>query len=165
MIYYRSPREAHTSGLSLAQARMVTGSALVAYPLGGFVRLCAPSTGQSTIASVVGFGLMVGAMMIAVALLGSRFQRITAEQSMLLDEWEMALRGRAIEMAYFAFTALILIGIAYWGIAGSIGGWLPTNYEEYGALFWGVFLYAAILPTGILVWQIDSRDDAAGDDR
>ena len=52
-------------------------------------------------------------------------------------------------------VVLALCGVIYAAIASDKGGWVPTNFDEYNGLFWGVFLYAFTLPTACLAWRLD----------
>ena len=61
--------------------------------------------------------------------------------------------------AYLTFTALFLAAIAYAGVASDMGWWVPHSYENWNALFWGVMLYSALLPTAFLAWSMPEERD------
>jgi hypothetical protein len=85
----------------------------------------------------------------------SSIQRIVGEEVKALDEFELRLRGRAMGLAYAIFTGLALVSVLYSAIAADKGFWFPSTYDEFNGVFWGVFLYAAVLPAAILSWLVD----------
>lgn len=150
MIFYRSdkgPRD-----LSLQMVRALSAATLLAYPAGALTMALGPDTAATLIA---GSTLLVLSLISFTFLAGSSIQRIVAEEEKVLDEFERRLRGRAINRSYATFTALALLAVIYAAIASDKGGWVPSTYEEFNGLFWGVFLYAAVLPTAILSWNLE----------
>lgn len=91
--------------------------------------------------------------------MGSRLQRIVAEQSEQLDEMEMQLRHRALSWSYSVLSGGVLLLVIYGAIAADFGGWVPTTYDEWNGLFWGLFLYVTLLPTARLAWTMDPGGD------
>lgn len=158
MIYARSSRNPRGLELPPLGARAVSGLALAAYPAGALTLRFAPDTLAS---SAIGFGLVLVALVMAALLSGSAIQRIASEEPSRLDEFELALRRRALSFSYACFTALVLLAILYAGIASDTGGWLPSTFDEFNGLFWGVFLYATVLPSAFLAWTIDRGEQAA----
>jgi hypothetical protein len=73
----------------------------------------------------------------------------------VLDEYELRLRGRALSASYATFAALALSLVLYAAIASDKGLWFPDSYEEYNGVFWGLFLYASVLPTTLLSWMVE----------
>lgn len=151
MIFYRS--NDGTRDLSVRIVRTCSAVSLIAYPAGALLLALGPETVS---ASVVGYGLIVLALFTFVPLVGSSLQRIVAEEVKALDEFELRLRGRALGLAYAAFTALALVCVMYAAVASDKGGWFPDSYEEFNGIFWGIFLYASVLPTAILSWIVDA---------
>lgn len=154
MIFYRSPTQNRDIGRGLART-LSTGS-LIAYPVGAFILEFGDGLGST----LLGFGLICVALACVFAMAGSTIQRIVGEEAGKLDEYELKLRFRAIQAAYAAMTSIVLILIIYAAIASDNGWWAPTSYDEFNGLFWGVFLYATMLPSAFLAWQIDPADAA-----
>ena len=158
MIFYRSSKQADGKGVGIETARLLCAASLALYPAGAIVHGFG-----SPLAKILGLVLILLSILAAVPLLGSRFQRVIAEEAHRLDEFEMQLRLRANNSAYGMFAGLVLSGVIYAAIASDFGWWLPSSYDEYNGLFWGVFLYATLLPTTFLVWRADGlTDDESG---
>lgn len=154
MIFYRSPASQET-GPSLAKLRSFITVALLAYPAGCLVMLIGPLPFNR----LIGLGLIAIALFSAVPVIGSRMQRIVGDEPKQLDEMELQLREKAMTKAYSVFTALFLAAIAYAGVASDIGWWQPSGFENWNAIFWGVFLYAVLLPTAFLTWTMPEERD------
>jgi hypothetical protein len=88
-------------------------------------------------------------------LIGSSLQRIVGENAKVLDEYELRLRGRAMSASYATFTGLALVLVLYASIASDKGLWVPAGYEQFSGVFWGIFLYASVLPTAVLSWIVE----------
>ena len=65
------------------------------------------------------------------------------------------MRGRALSAAYVTFSVLVLLLVLYAAIATDKGFWVPTTYESFNGLFWGVYLYSAVLPVAVLSWIVE----------
>jgi hypothetical protein len=103
----------------------------------------------------VGYGLILLALCAYAPLIGTSLQRIVGEETKLLDEYELRLRGRALSASYTAFSVLVLLLVVYAAVASDTGLWVPTSYDAFNGLFWGVFLYASVLPTALLSWMVE----------
>lgn len=151
MIYYRSG--GGSRDMSIGACRTLSLLSLLAYPAGALLL----ALGDNTLPEVIGgYGLIVIALICATPLLGSSLQRIVAEEPKQLDEYELQLRSKAMYAAYAGFTLLALLAVIYAAIASDKGGWVPSSYDEFNGLFWGIILYAAVLPAALLSWQVDS---------
>ncbi len=150
MIFYRS--NASASKLPVGAARALSLFALAAYPAGA---LMLDFSDKSLPASMGGYALILSALICVAVLVKSSLQRIVAEQPSKIDEYELQLRSRAMNLSYGGFTALALVAIIYAAIASDHGGWVPTNYDQFNGLFWGVFLYAVVMPVAVLSWMVD----------
>lgn len=150
MIFYRSNHGSRD--LTVPTVRTLSGLSLAAYPAGALVLALGPDT---LVATLFGYTLILVALGVAAPLIGSSIQRIVGEEVRVLDEFEMRLRGRALSASYATFTGLGLLLVLYAAIASDVGGWLPDSYDEFNGVFWGVFLYASLLPTAILSWMVD----------
>lgn len=163
MMYYRSKKSA--AGPSLTATRALCAVALAGYPVGCLLLLLRSGTSEPALSlTVAGLGLILLSIVAVAPVVGSRYQRITAEQASELDEFELKLRQYALGKAYQVFTAGVLAGIVYFAIAADAGAWVPRSYEEFNALFWGVFLYACLLPATLLVWSSYGRLVGATDE-
>jgi hypothetical protein len=88
-------------------------------------------------------------------LIGTSLQRIVGEETKRLDEYELRLRGRALSASYAALSIVALVLVIYAAIASDKGFWVPSGYDAFNGLFWGVFLYASVIPTAVLSWMVD----------
>jgi ABC-type branched-subunit amino acid transport system permease subunit len=158
MIYARSNGNPRGLEFPATAARAVSTAALVGYPAGALILRFTPDTLAS---SAIGYGLILFALVMTALLSGSSVQRITSEEPSKLDEFELAQRHRALGFSYACFTALTLLAVLYAGIATDAGGWVPSTYEEFNGLFWGVFLYATVLPSAFLAWTAPADEQAA----
>lgn len=150
MLFYRS--NAGASKLSVGSARALSLFPLAAYPAGALIL---DLSNESLSSSLGGYGLILSALICTAALVKSSLQRIVAEQPSKLDEYELQLRSRAMNLSYGGFTALALVAVVYAAIASDHGGWIPVNYDQFNGLFWGVFLYAVVMPVAVLSWMVD----------
>ena len=150
MLYMRAangPRDR-----SVAVVRICTATSLIAYPCGALLLALGPDTLTT---KLVGYGLILLALSAYAPLIGTSLQRIVGEETKLLDEYELRLRGRALSASYTALTVLVLLLVIYAAIASGKGFWVPTSYDAFNGLFWGVFLYASVLPTALLSWMVE----------
>jgi hypothetical protein len=150
MIFYRSnqgPRE-----LSVPMVRMFSMLSLLSYPAGALTLALGADTAATSIA---GYGLILLARVSYAPLIGTSIQRIVGEELKVLDEYELRLRGRALSLSYATFTGLALLAVVYAAIASDTGGWFPDSYEAFNGVFWGIFLYASVLPTAVLSWMVE----------
>lgn len=154
MIYYRSKPGSREA--SVPAVRALTLAALAAYPIGALT--LAWTDGPA--GAIVGFGLIVAALACVAAISSTSIQRIVGELPQQLDEYELKLRARAMSAAYTGLSTLILLAVIYLAVGSDFGLWVPDSYEEFNGLFWGAFLYATILPSAFLAWQIDAADAA-----
>ena len=152
MLYYRS----RTGGrdISRATARTISAASLLLYPAGALI----VNFSHSPAGSVGGYALVLASLVCVATLMASSIQRIVGEQVDRLDEYELKLRSRAVGSAYACLAALALLAIIYCALASDRGGWVPSTYGEFNGLFWGTFLYASMLPSLFLAWQIDASD-------
>ena len=158
MIYARTDSDPKGLQLSRGAVRAISTAALAGYPAGALTLRFAP---ESLANSLVGYSLILLALVMTALLSGSSVQRIASEERSKLDEYELALRNRALGFCYACFTGLTLLAVLYAGIASDAGGWVPTSYEEFNGLFWGVFLYATVLPSAFLAWTAGPDELAA----
>ena len=157
MLYYRL--ESGGRDLSRAAGRAISLVSLVSYPVGASL----VGFGDSLETSIAGYALITLALVCVAVMTGSTLQRIVGEQVDRLDEYEIKLRSRAVGAAYVCLSTLLLLAILYSAIASDKGGWVPATYAEFNGIFWGVFLYATMLPSACLAWQIDASDALAQD--
>ena len=150
MLFYRS--KSGPSRLTVPAALALSALALAAYPVGA---LMVDHAQHSALISLAGYALVAAALFAAVPLAGSSLQRIVAEVPSKLDEYELQLRARAMNGSYSGFTALVLAGVMYAGLASDHGGWIPATYEQFNGLFRGVFLYAVVTPVAVMSWLVD----------
>ena len=152
MLFYRA--RTGSKDIPLPLVRTLSSLALTAYPLGALTLALGRG---GAIGALIGYGLILAALVAATALIGSSVQRIVGEQPERLDEYELLLRQRAMSLSYVCFTVLVLLIVIYGAIAAEKGFWLPRTYGEFNGLFWGVFLYASLLPTSVLAWTLEAE--------
>jgi hypothetical protein len=125
---------------------------LIAYPCGALLLALGPDTLPT---KLVGYGLILLALCAYAPIIGTSLQRIVGEETKQLDEYELRLRGRALSASYTAFSTFALALVIYAAIAADKGFWVPNSYEAFNGLFWGIFLYASVLPTALLSWMVE----------
>jgi len=150
MLYVRS--EKGPRDVSVTTTRIISAISLIAYPCGALVNALGPDTLPS---KLLGYGLIFAALISYAPLIGTSLQRIVGEEVKLLDEYELRLRGRALGACYTGFAMLTLLLVLYAAIASDKGFWLPTTYDHFNGVFWGIFLYASVLPTALLSWIVE----------
>jgi hypothetical protein len=150
MIFYRSAQGSRD--VSIPLVRTLSTTSLVAYPAGALLLALGP---DALATSLAGYGLILLALIAYAPLTGSSVQRIVGEETKLLDEYELRLRGRALSASYATFTGLALLLVLYAAIASDKGLWVPDGYEAFNGVFWGIFLYASVLPTALLSWMVE----------
>lgn len=150
MLYVRSQQGSRD--VSVAMARICSVVSLVAYPTGALLLALGPDALSTKLA---GYALILLALIAYAPLIGTSLQRIVGEDAKLLDEYELRLRGRALSASYAAFAALILLLVLYSAIASDNGFWFPATYDAFNGVFWGIFLYASVLPTALLSWMVE----------
>jgi len=156
MFYYRSKNDPHTARpISVRAARIFSAAALVSYPVGALLF----GLSATLPAKIAGAALLVTALICAASLASTSVQRIVGEQPQYLDEFELQLRLKAMQSAYGAFTLLALLICLYSAIASDAGLWYPRDYEGYNGLFWGIFLYAWVLPTALVAFRMDADEE------
>ena len=158
MIYFRSTKDS-PSGRKMSQTtvKLLSTLPLVAYPIGCIIVLNVP--GDSLPVEMFGFAFILVALIGFAMIAPTWFQRITGEEKEKLDEFELDLRHRAYSAAYHGFTALALLFVVYLGIVSDAQSkfewlWTPSNFDHWNAIFWGAFLYAALLPTVWVSWTV-----------
>lgn len=117
MLFYRASAPARP--ISLRAVRGFSLAALLAYPVGAFT---VNFGGHSPTSLIVGYGFVLMSLLCFAALVNSSLQRIVAETPDKLDEYEMQLRSRAMNLSYTLFTAIVLAGVIYAAIASDHGG-------------------------------------------
>lgn len=150
MLYFRSRQGSRD--MSVAIARLCSAASLIAYPSGALLLALGPDTLATKLS---GYGLILLALIAYAPLIGTSLQRIVGEDARLLDEYELRLRGRALGGSYTAFAVLTLLLVLYAAIASDKGLWFPATYDAFNGVFWGIFLYASVLPTALLSWMVE----------
>jgi hypothetical protein len=157
VLLYRSGHRG--SEIGLGALRFLTFAALAAYPAGALIL----AWSDNPIASIAGFGLIAASLVCVAGVMGASLQRIVGEQASKLDEYELKLRARAMSAAYTCLSTILVVAVLYAAIASEKGWWLPAGYDQYNGLFWGAFLYASMLPSAFLAWQVEPADVADRD--
>jgi uncharacterized membrane protein len=158
MIFYRSPHSSGAKVRTIASIRWLVVVALAGYPAGALIRALAADTLQS---AILGFGLILVSLVAAMILFGTQLGRVTGEERDRLDEYELSLRAQAMEVAYGALSGALLLAMIYFAIGSDKGWWIPSGYEQWNAVFWGVFLYATLLPTAVLSFRLRPDEGVA----
>lgn len=149
MLFYRSAVPA--TSISVSATRIISLLALIAYPVGAWLL----HGSESGLQSLLGYSMVLTALICAASLIKCSLQRIVVEVPSKLDEFELGLRNRAMNVSYETFTGIMLLGIVYGALAIDHAIWIPATYEDFNGLFWGVFLYAAVIPVAVLSWLVD----------
>jgi hypothetical protein len=151
MFFFRSLNNPSGTARPLRTIRMLCVTALGAYPAGALLRALGPG---HPLTDIGGLALILLSLGCAAAVAGSRVSRIAAEERGRLDEYEMHLRASAMEHAYSTLAAIVALAVIYIAIASDAGLWVPTGYEQWSGVFWGVFLIASLLPATILAFRL-----------
>jgi hypothetical protein len=160
MIFYATLDNPSGKPRSLRSIRQLVVAALALYPAGCLLRLLGPDT---FVVQLTGLLMVVAAIACAALLAGSQLNRVTAEPTAKLDEYDRSLRQRAMVSAYPALAALVVLAIMYLGLASQFGWWTPRSWDHWNAVFWGAFLTTSLLPTAALAWQVDPGELDAGE--
>jgi hypothetical protein len=151
-MFHRRPGAGYYS-FSLRTVRALSALSLLSYPVGALVLTLGPGTAATNIA---GYALVLTSALLCAVLTSSTVQRVASGSVTNLSHAELQLRERAQARAYKVFCGLSSLAVLYAGLASDMGGWVPTTFEEFNGLFFGIFLYNLILPTAMLSWTIDS---------
>lgn len=77
-----------------------------------------------------------------------------------LDERQLALRNAAYLDAYRIASGIVLLGVIWIALGLDLGiWWVPSTYNEWNLIFWGLFIYLTTLPSAFLVWREPDRTD------
>lgn len=158
MIYLRTANARSTMIQSVAGLRTLVLATLAAYPAGALVRTFGPDT---LAVQGAGFALIAASLLGFILLARTRLNRIVGEQLSALDEYERDMRARAMETAYHLLGLILLFGMIYLAIASDAGLWVPSGYDQWNGLFWGLFLTANLLPTAVLAFRLPADEAAA----
>lgn len=162
MSFYYRGRSGRIAERSPAMLRLATTIALAAYPAGALLMQLAPESGSPAAVwgDIAGLTLIAASLIAFATFAASRLQRIAGEEKGRLDEFELELRLKARAFAYHAFSTIVLVGVAYLGIAMDLGAsgraelWIPTDFDDWNGMFWGLILYAFVLPIAYLAWTL-----------
>lgn len=151
---FLQPPGRSSSSLSIRTTRILATIALVGAPAAIVIRALGPGTtdgGPHEVASLI---VIIVALLAGTCVLGSGLYRITAEKARDLDEMELQLRHNALATSYFVLTTIVILGAAYAQIAVKAELWMPRNKSDWTPIFMCLFLYALLLPTAVLAWQM-----------
>lgn len=77
-----------------------------------------------------------------------------------LDERQLALRNAAYLDAYRIASGIVLLGVIWIALGLDLGiWWVPSTYDEWNLIFWGLAIYLMTLPSAFLVWREPDRTD------
>ena len=65
-----------------------------------------------------------------------------------------------MDYSYVCFALITLMLIIYAAIARDFHWWMPNSYNHFNGLFWGMFLYASVIPVSALSWIVDQTFEA-----
>ena len=147
MILSRSPT-ASSRPASLRTVKTLLIVAFAGYPAAVLASILVEDPFWSM---VLRYGLGLLTLFAAVRVLRSPVNRIVRANAAGLDEFELDQRRIALSRAYRMAVASLLFLIFYAGLSSDFDLWMPDSGEEYFVLWWGVLLYASLLPTALLV--------------
>lgn len=77
-----------------------------------------------------------------------------------LDERQLAVRNAAYLDAYRIASGIVLLGVIWIALGLDLGlWWVPSTYDEWNIIFWGLFIYLMTLPSAFLAWREPDRSD------
>lgn len=130
-----------------------------AYPMGTWVlhQLLAESTWY--LSAHVVFTVFV--LTFAIRRVARAGRLIADDADARLDERQLAVRNAAYLDAYRIVSAGVLLGTVWIaiGVDKSLW-WIPTSYNEWNDVFWGLFIVTLNLPAALLSWREPDRNDA-----
>ncbi len=144
--------------VSIGKARLLTGLALIVYPVGAAMLGFGP---DQTAYVIVGWTLVFIAMLSTLFLMGMSLHRIVSGQESMLDEFELKLRHRAISTAYGMIAllgALAIFGLQMLTDSTTVHQSDALSGDYFTGFLWGLMLYATLLPTAVLAWNMDPAD-------
>jgi hypothetical protein len=150
--------------IGVGKARLLTSLALVGYPFGAALVGFGPDQWGY---ELVGMSLITIAFFATLFLMGSSIQRIVGAKEDTLDEYELKLRYRAISTAYGMMVSAGMLAIL--GLQ-MVHDWTNTNLtasfgdDHFNGFFWGLLIYALLLPTAVLAWSASPADLSEADD-
>lgn len=157
MLFYQSARKT-INDFSARTVQRIIMLALACYPAGCIWLLTVSSEGFG-LAEASGYALIFVSLISCGMLVSSSWQRIAGDESKNLDERELNLSHRANAFAFRSLAATVLIAIIYCALAADFGGWLPTHYNHFNSIFWGVFMLCTLLPTAYVVWTVGDEPE------
>lgn len=168
MMFYKRPAGSPSKlAMHVRRVRWVSLMSLVLYPAGCLMVLAASFNGDRAL-EIAGLVLILLAVLCFALVVGTGVQRILGESRAELDELEIQLREKAYASAYHIFAGLVSVAVLYVTIASGaredLNLWIPSNYDQWTAVLWGVLLSAMILPTAVLAWRLppsEPTDDEA----
>jgi hypothetical protein len=87
-------------------------------------------------------------------------KRIADDADDRLDERQISVRNAAYLDAYRIVSAVALLGCIWIALGLDQGWWwVPSTYNEWNAIFWGLFLLTTSLPSAFLSWREPDRPD------
>lgn len=139
---------------------IMCGAAIfVGYPLGAMLlnRYHVDGFAWGELAGLILAGLAF--VSAAVISSGTAYWRIIHGKADRLDERELKERNFAYQVAYRVLLTVSVLGVGYLALAGNPGDelgdglWLPTNYDQWSYVLWGLVLFALTFPMLVLAWR------------
>jgi MFS family permease len=77
----------------------------------------------------------------------------------IADERQAHVRDRAFVSSYQILAAITSFATFYWILAQDFSWYMPSSPDQLQAIFWGVILVTAALPSVVIAWQELGPDD------
>lgn len=147
--------------MRVTRVRWLSLAALISYPVGAVTHLMGSMAGSTAI-SITGLVIVGVTLVCAAAIIGTGVQRIVGDRIEHLNEIEIGQRQSAYANAYRLFGVVMLTGAFYLGLAsdqtdsGSL--WMPSNFDQWAGVVWGIIVMIFILPAAFLSWTLPAEE-------
>lgn len=163
-MFMPSPKRPQGRRLSRPAVWALLAVIYAGYPAGCILRLIRPDLPPTQAWSVISIVLILAAFIAFFVLAGSSLQRLAQEKPEKLDERELMQRNKAAYRAYYSLSVVAMLACIYMALQPDIAKkvavlWIPTTYDHWNALFWGLFMLVMTLPVAFLSMEQDPKEE------
>lgn len=116
--------------------------------------------GDHTFYALAHILVTIAVLSFSIFRVGRAGRRIADDVDTRLDERQLALRNAAYVDAYRVVSGLSALGVLWIALGIDQGWWwVPTTYNEWNGIFWGLFILTTSLPAAFLSWREPDREE------